>query len=258
MIKKCLQIALGVAIIATATGCKSKQKIALEELNSSLNGEWLVKSVGNTTYNDNTTYPTLFLKSDANTYSAFDGCNRQQGSYSFDKKTGNILFAAGLSTMMMCPNPLNTGISYDIPTVVETKNIDGEDYLYLTNSQTKQKTVLHKLTPNVLSGKWLISEINGEKFDNPELTMTFDIPAMRVNGTTDCNSFSGQLITDADQPLSLKFLNVAVSMRMCPNMTAERKILDALSKVTEFDFKKSTLVYLKGSNNTSICLTKAK
>ena len=241
---------LATIFVLALTGCKSKQKLAIEQLNGAMGGEWLIQSVGNTVYNDDTSYPTLCLLADKQTYDAFDGCNHNQGQYRFDEKTGQLLFDAGLSTMMLCPNPLNTGIKYDSPTQVDFKSMDGDDYMYLTDNSSKVKTVLRKMSLKVLNGRWRIAEVDGKTFDNADLTMTFDLNTMRVTGTTDCNSYSGEIVASQDKPMGMTLSNVAVSMRMCPNMTAERTILSTLAKINEVDFKNSGLVYLKGQNAT--------
>ena len=255
MIKKTSCFFLCLSVVAMFTSCSTKKKIAMEELNDALNGEWLIESAGNDKFNDQTLYPTLYFNSTEKQYSAFDGCNHQSGSFHFDSDN-NIIFDAGAATLMMCPNPLNTGISYDTPTSVESKIEKGNEYLILKNAKSGT-TKMRKLTLDILDGKWTVESINGETINNPEVTMQFNLKEMKVNGNSGCNTYSGTIIPHLQKPLGFTFSNVAVSMRMCPDMTVERKLMQAIAKIATAEFVDSKHVLLKGSDNTVIRLTRA-
>ncbi|MBD5267894.1 MAG: META domain-containing protein [Bacteroides sp.] len=198
-----------------------------------LDGEWTIASVDGKKVTGEERPYINFSISDHRMYGS-NGCNLINGSFS--AKGNNLSFGNVVSTMMACPDAvyeqaigkaLGNTVSYSI-----TKR-GHESYLELKNSAKQTVMVLRKHNMDFLNGTWQIEEIDGEKYDNPDLKMVIDVQELRLHGNTGCNLVNGSLIIDPDKSNSIQFNNLASTRMMCDpeSMKAETACLVALESV---------------------------
>ncbi len=198
-----------------------------------LEGEWTISSVdGKKVTGEERPYINFSL-SDHRIYGS-NGCNIINGFFS--AKGSNLSFGRVVSTMMACPDAmyeqaigkaLENTVSYSI------SKRGHESYLELKNSAKQTIMVLRKHNMDFLNGTWQIEEIDGEKYDNPDMRMVLDVQELRMHGNTGCNLVNGALIIDPDKSNSIQFNNLASTRMMCDpeSMKAETACLVALESV---------------------------
>lgn len=87
-----------------------------------------------------------------------------------------------------------------------------------------------------LSGEWNIVEINGEKVTAESVPyLGLDMDAKRLYGNAGCNRIMGSLEYDSVCPGKIHFGSVAATRMMCPDMTLEQNVLEALNKVAGYE-----------------------
>lgn len=113
-------------------------------------------------------------------------------------------------------------------------NIGNESYMSLLNSSGKTLMVIRKHNMDYINGLWQIYDINGKVVDQeayPDLQVTFDVPELRIHGNTGCNVFNGNMIIDPDKTDAMQFVDMATTLRACPNQALETELLLALESV---------------------------
>ncbi|OMP30539.1 hypothetical protein BKM32_09785 [Mangrovimonas sp. DI 80] len=91
---------------------------------------------------------------------------------------------------------------------------------------------------NSLEGTWEANYIMGGPKDFSDIyphgapKITFDLEKETTAGQTGCNNFSGPIKIDGN---SIQFNEaMAVTRKMCPDMTGEKLFLDTLKKINKF------------------------
>lgn len=223
-----------------------------------LAGEWVIKSVGDTQIDRDEDYPYIHFVPAEGSFYASNGCNVLNGS--FTMKGNVVTFHNVLVTMRYCPDtPFDTQINGvladDKPVTCNFETVDGLPYLYLSDSHGRRLMTLHKAGLDFLNGDWQVKEINGQKFDNSEMSIFFDVEERKVHGNTGCNSFNGDIYVDPLNSRQLSLSNMAVTMRMCPNMAQQSMFLVALEVTNGVRQGHDGEVYLvDASGNTVITL----
>lgn len=201
-----------------------------------LEGEWTIKSVGITDIVREENVPYITFVNADNAFYANNGCNVLNGVFTIENGD-KITFHNVLSTMKYCPDtPFDTQINEvlaDANTVkVDVDRLGGETYLYLNNSLGHRVMTLRRHSLSFLNGNWRVTEINGEKFDDDEMTIFFDIAEKKIHGNTGCNFFNGDIYIDPVVPNAINFSAMGVTRRACPKGDQERKLLVALEETT--------------------------
>lgn len=220
------------------TNTKPEQKENKDNQNTSyispawLQGEWVIASVGKIEIDREENYPYINFDPRDNSFYASNGCNVLNGIYTIESSS-QLMFHNVLSTMKYCADtPFDIEISSILADDVKVKYKheikDGVPYLYFSNLKGDRIMTLHQMGLDFLNGAWKVSEIQGENFKTDDLTIFFDVEERRVHGSTGCNSFNGDMFVDPQNNHSISLTNVAVTMRLCPDMDRQNKMLVVL------------------------------
>lgn len=202
---------------------------------SVFDGEWIIKSVGNTKINREEGYPYInFVNADKSFY-ASNGCNVLNGSFTVDTKAHTVTFMNVLSTLRYCADTpwdteINGVLGDGIPVKYEYRMEDGQAFLYFLNNENERAMTLTKPGLDFLNGNWRVLSIDGEEFEDSDMTIFFDVEERKVHGNTGCNSFNGEIYIDPQNKQTFSLSNMAVTMRMCPNIEQQSKYLVALEQ----------------------------
>lgn len=99
-------------------------------------------------------------------------------------------------------------------------------------------TTDNKMNGAAINGTWEANYVAGTEkpFDElyPEMTpyIQFDLEEGRVSGMSGCNNFTGSFSVDENK-LNLSD-NMAMTRKMCPDMTGEDAFINSLQKVNSF------------------------
>lgn len=91
---------------------------------------------------------------------------------------------------------------------------------------------------NLLDGEWEANYIMGtpkgmqELFPNGNPTVTFQTVENSISGFAGCNNFNGSFSTDGNKITIPE--NLAVTRKMCPDMSGENTFLESLNKVNSY------------------------
>ena len=86
------------------------------------------------------------------------------------------------------------------------------------------------------TGEWNIVEVNGEKVSAENAPfLGFDKDGHRLYGNAGCNRLMGSFELDTLNAGKVKFGQVAATRMMCPDMTLEQNVLEALNKVAGYE-----------------------
>ena len=198
-----------------------------------LEGEWTISSVGgHKVTGENRPYVNFSLK-DNRMYGS-NGCNLINGGLIV--KGNNMSFDKVISTMMACADaPYEQAINLALENT-RTYSISKrghEFYLELKNGSKQTVMVLRKHNMDFLNGTSHIEEIDGQKYNLPDMQMVLDVQELRLHGNTGCNLVNGSLVIDPDKSNSIQFNNLASTRMMCDpeSMKAETACLVALESV---------------------------
>lgn len=106
----------------------------------------------------------------------------------------------------------------------------------------------------VFSGKWNIVSVNQNQLGTMENTpfLDFDSSAKSVNGNAGCNIINGSYTQGKGNSASLKFGDMLSTMMACPDGDTERKILDALSKVSKYQINEDGTASLLNASGKEV------
>lgn len=102
------------------------------------------------------------------------------------------------------------------------------------------------------SGEWDVVNVKGEAVDlQAGIFIGFDQATNRVYGHAGCNRLMGAYHVDSLERGKMDFAQVAATRMMCPDMSLEQNVLDALGKVAGFTQSGDTVV-LKDAEGKSV------
>lgn len=221
-----------------------------------LDGEWIIESVGKTQINREENYPYINFVNSDNSFYASNGCNTLNGAFTIEK-SHKIVFHNVLSTMRLCPDApfeaeINAVIADEKPAGLKFEQRDGHQYLYLLDNSGNKLMTLRKPGFAFLNGNWQVTAIGAEKFENSEMKIFFDVAERKVHGNTGCNSFNGEIFVDPQNASAFSLSNMAVTMRMCPNIDQQSKFLVALEQTTGAKRGSNGVVYLTDHDGKNV------
>lgn len=243
-------------------------------LNSVMKDKWIVQQIGNKKLKYEENYPYVcFEPGDAsknrpNKFYVSTGCNYINGEYSITEPN-RISFHNVTATDKYCTDhPEDTDLKIalgasrgnaehqDKSLTAEYVKTDDEEYIVLTDRNSNQ-IKLHKPSLEALEGNWQVVEINNNPIDNESLTIFFDMGARKIHGNTGCNSFNGDIYVDPINDKSLSLTNMGVTMRACPDMSLQQKLLFALEDASSVQFLKDGHILLKDSSGKTVMKLKS-
>lgn len=120
--------------------------------------------------------------------------------------------------------------------------------LCMVSCGTSKKTV----SVMDFSGEWDIVSVKGEAVDAEEAPyIGFDQKTGRVYGHAGCNRLMGAYHVDSLKAGKMNFSQVAATRMMCPDMTLEQNVLEALGNVAGFSHTGDT-VELKDAGGKAV------
>lgn len=251
---KVIGAALFMGIVAAS--CHSSRTALQPE---ALNGEWNIMTVGDKQATA-AKQPYIGMDIEAKRLYGCAGCNRIIGSVETEPgKAGQVSFGKVGSTRMLCPDmDTESAVLEALNKVSGYRGTDKE--LSLTDSKGNTLLTLNK-RPEAslasLNGRWNITAVDGEKAEDISKSETqpfleFDTAQKAVHGNGGCNIINGSLTQSADSPTSLKFGQMISTMKACPDMEIEGRILRALDKVRSFTVKDDTHASLIDENGQEV------
>ena len=285
--KKIIKISMAMAVVAiVASGCntmnkgkkeavvlpqdrenivkkKDQQIYTPEEIKRGVvKGDWSIETVmGKKAVGEKAPY-IKFVPSEKRIYGN-NGCNVLNGEYTYNAQDSTIRFSNMATTMMMCGKE---GITdYEINTALDATKyyswrVDNNDYLLTFYNENRQPvmTLLHQ-NFEFLNGTWKVSMIDGNKVDNDEMQLVFDMSEMKVHGNTGCNVLNGSIVTDMAHEGALSFQNMATTRMMCPDINQETALLVALeAAATVHPVDNNTVDLLNTHGNVVLRLVRAQ
>lgn len=223
-----------------------------------LAGEWTIYTVGGHKVTGENRPYINFSMEDNKIYGS-NGCNIVNGDMALDGQS--LRLNNVISTMMACPDaPYEQAINLALENT-RTYSIakkGHEFYLELKNGSKQTVMVLRKHNMDFLNGTWRIEEIDGQKYDNPEMQMVLDVEELKLHGNTGCNLVNGSLIIDPDKSNSVQFNNLSSTRMMCApeQMAAETACLVALESVEYAKSGRHSTVQLLDKNNKVVMVIK--
>lgn len=240
---------------AGMTACGSSKQ-AVQPVD--LTGEWNIVAInGDTVHAANKPFIGLDM-ADKRVYGNA-GCNRMMGTFEIDSlNPGKIQFGQIGTTRMICPD-MDTENKV-LQTLNNVKGYAGtEEGLVLTDTEGNTLMTLEKretpaFSAENLGGEWIVSAIGNEQVGKMEKTpyLAFDFAEKRVHGNAGCNIINGSFSQEEGNANSLKFSQMISTMMACPDMDTERKILDALNKVSSFALNEDDTVSLLDAEGTPV------
>lgn len=240
MIKQVLISLSTASLIFILLSCRSSKETATLSV---INGEWSIVEINGSAVvpASGQEYPYIGFETTTGKVYGNSGCNRIMGSFDTKTEAGALNLGQLAGTRMMCQdmtmerNVLNT-----------LKNVKGYkvmgNKIALTNSRNRPIIMLDtkKATTRIasLEGEWKITEVNGEAIPaglERKPFLSFEVEKKRVHGNAGCNMINGGYITDDENPRAISFPAMAATMMACPDMTLERKVMNALNEVKTYD-----------------------
>lgn len=127
----------------------------------------------------------------------------------------------------------------------------------MSSCRTAEKSV----SLSMINGEWNIVEVNGSKVSSAESKtlpfIVFDTQKGRVSGNSGCNRMMGSFDVNA-KPGSLELGAMAGTRMMCPDMTTESNILNALAQVKGYKKAGKDKMYLCNASNRPVVVLERK
>lgn len=223
-------------VVGTSDNSSRSSEAKDNSLGQMIEGEWIIDSVGDLKVEKEEDYPYVHFDASESYFYASNGCNVVNGQFAFDAH-GKLVFHNVITTMRYCGDvpyeaQITRVLSDESGITVETKVESGTEYLYLINAAGQRAMTLRRPGLDFLNGNWKVVEIDGETFSSQDMTIFFDMAERKVHGNTGCNSFNGNIYIDPVKANNISLTNMAVTMRMCPNLDQQRKFLVALEQTT--------------------------
>lgn len=112
---------------------------------------------------------------------------------------------------------------------------------------------------SLLSGRWNIAEVNGEKINAEKKPfIEFDAATKRLHGNAGCNNFNAGYKLGESKATSLQILPGGATLMACPDMETEGKVLKSLDKVASVKKAGTGLQLLDQSGAVVFLLDKAQ
>lgn len=211
---------------------------------STLNGEWNIVEINGSAVLPTAAQGVPYIGFDAATgrIHGNSGCNRIMGNFDLNAAPGNINLGNLAGTRMACPDMTTEQNVMNALNLVRGYHKVG-NRIALTGSAGRPVIILEKRqqpTNDIatINGEWRITEVNGQAIPTnmeKQPFILFDVQNKRVHGNAGCNTFNGTFNTDPQNIRAISFPPMAATMMACPDMTVERRVLDAVTTVKTYD-----------------------
>lgn len=248
------------ATVLALTSCRSAKEVTTVSV---INGEWNIVEINGSAVvpTPGKEYPSIGFDSTTGKIYGSSGCNRIMGTFDVTAKPGTISLDQLATTKMFCPDMT---IEQNVLNVF--KNVKGyrklnNDRIALTNALNRPIVILGSKTNvsglSALEGEWKIAEVRGEAIPSDlekKPFLNFDTAKKSIHGNAGCNLINGGFTTNAAKANAIAFPAVAATMMACPDMTIERKVMNALNEVKSFNIITEKSAGLYAEDGTMLLL----
>ena len=243
----------------TSPNLSDPEKVAA--LRETLEGEWSIISVGNTTIEVVDEMPYLNFAVGSGRFYANNGCNVINGVFTISEHA-RLTLNSVMSTMKYCPDAVSEGaisavLSDGKVLTPKIERIGQDSYLRLADDKGTTLMTLRRHNMEFLNGNWKITTVRGAELspEADDVTVFFDIPALKIHGNTGCNFFNGTLFIDPSRTNALDISNLGLTRRGCPFFQQEQAIMLALEETaTAIQGSHEQAMLLDDSGNTLMTL----
>ncbi len=229
-----------------------------EDKRAFLTGKWVVKRIHNAPLNRMISLPTMQINSEENVISGNTGCNNYSARITnVNEKT--IAISPVAMTKKMCINKnaekdFGEALS-SIKTYTVTKsslnfyNSKGEEVLaFMKNDITAVDSRINDI--------WIATSIDGTPINRkvPAPRLEVHLSKMLVMGNNGCNEYSGEIDNITKKEINIG--KIAVTQKMCRDMTIADRYNKALAKVTTYQIQEGVLKLYDSNKNEVISFLK--
>lgn len=224
-------------------------------------GRWDILAAGTTTIEGEDELPYIEFEDGSGRFYAYDGCNYINGDYLL-RTDGAMVFSNVISTTRYCPdNQWNAAIAARINDnarlYVDTQRIGHETYLYLRSADRRVVMTLRRQNMEFLNGNWVVTAIEGNRLDDKDCTIFFDIAELKVHGNTGCNYFNGKIYINPNLSNAVDFSDLSTTRKACQNRDRELRMMVALeSTVTAIEGRRDNTVLLLNADGREMMTLK--
>lgn len=228
-------LAASIAVL-TLAACGTNKKADI----ANLAGEWDVIAIGGKTMPVADKMPYIGINAGEGRIYGFAGCNRLVGSLDTTAAPGVISFDKVGATRMLCADMTTENGMLDMLKKTKGAKFDGKETVALTDASGaivgRLQKRIGKMKHSDLQGEWKIVSADGfpSKGQTEEQPVIwFDTEEHLTHGSSGCNTFYGSYTTGDGQKLSFSS-DMAASLKLCPNMEFEQKLLAAIGETKSY------------------------
>lgn len=194
-------------------------------------GDWAIETVnGDTISNDTPAYLT-FVPKEKRVYGN-NGCNTINATYEYNQAEKKLDFSNLLTTMRLCNMERNSDEMINLAlgnTVSYTWSHQGDEYFLQFYDETGREvmTLMHQ-NFDFLNGTWLVTSIENEAVNNPDMQLVIDIAEKKLHGNTGCNILNGAIDIDMESANTISFHDIVTTRMACPDPEIQTRLLVAL------------------------------
>lgn len=221
----------------------TKESATVSTAKAQLNGDWIVTNVDGTPVesdnqlslsfvNDEESQDPTLIKVYGNT-----GCNTVNGA--FRLADGCLMSPAGefLTTLKACPDaPFESAFNQALAKTARfnTKIINNESVLYLTDATGDLVMTLRKHNINYINGAWAVLQVAGHEVPaDANIKFVIDLPEQKIHGNAGCNVLNGTITLDMNRENGLSFSKLFTTRMTCPHIALEQLLIQALEQTTQ-------------------------
>ena len=194
-------------------------------------GDWTIEKVGGETVSPDAPAYLKFVPSERKVYGN-NGCNTINADYVYDKAEKKLSFKNTLSTMRLCnlPTPTDEMINLALDNTVSYNwDHQGDEYfLHLFDERGNEVMTLIHQNFDFLNGSWLVTAIDDEPVNDPEMKLVIDMEQRKLHGNTGCNILNGAIDMDMESANTIAFHDIITTRMACPNPENQTRLIVAL------------------------------
>lgn len=254
MIKKFFVSVTILGVLLTLSSCRSAEKTTSS---ISIDGEWTIVEINGANLSSDTNKPFIGIDTAKKRMFGNSGCNRMMGQLSFEPNAKKISFSSVATTRMACMNMIIEENILNTLKFVQFYRVENRETLLLCNGNKRPIVVLEKKQSlesilSSLSGKWMIKTLENNPIsvtDQESPFLSFDTAESRIHGNLGCNIVNGSFSVDPEKIDRIHFSKMISTMRACPDMDLEQKLLKAVESVSSFKIQPKGLLNLYDEEN---------
>jgi len=224
-----------------------------------LKGNWILVKLNDNPINRVVEVPTMGVSLNQMQVFGSGGCNNYSGSIE-NLTLGSIKFGNIANTLMVCNNG-NIEREYHLAlSSVETYTLKKDILTFYSNKHKKLLTFTRQQKTEAvdqrIQGIWNATRIFGESVNQmisiPRLEI--NLTDMRLFGNDSCNELNGKI--EAVSATQLSFAGIALTRKICQNMTIADNFNKALNKIVSYKLDGLELILMDKDGNEVLAFLK--